>query len=41
MMPLVGINGDADPMPMTILMLVGYLLSELVCRTLLRKENAS
>lgn len=41
MMPLVGINGDADLMPMTILMLVGYLLSELVCRTLLRKENAS
>lgn len=38
MMPLVGIAGDDNPLPMGILMLSGYLLSILVYYTMIHKK---
>jgi len=37
MMPLTGIAGDSNPLPMAILMLAGYLLSELVYHLMIRR----
>ena len=39
MMPLVGIAGDSNPLPMGILMLSGYLLSVLIYYTMIHKKN--
>ncbi|MDY4475636.1 multidrug effflux MFS transporter [Mitsuokella sp.] len=38
MMPLTGIAGDSNPLPMAILMLAGYLLSELVYHLMIRRH---
>lgn len=38
MMPLTGIAGDSNPLPMAILMLAGYVLSEIVYRAMIRSR---
>ena len=38
MMPLTGIAGDSNPLPMAILMLAGYVISEIVYRAMIRSR---
>ena len=39
MMPLVGIAGPDNPLPMAVLMLAGYTLSLLVYSTMIRSRS--